>query len=91
MEEILFESEERTTRADAAALLRTVADRIEAGDPLTLSAGDESHTVEVPPEFTFEVKTEREREGDESELSVEFELEWDETGDDGAGDGLSVE
>ena len=80
MEEVLFKTEERQSRAAIAELLRAVADKLESGDPITLSAGEESLTLDVPENPTFEVKAERETEGSGTELSVEFELEWDENG-----------
>jgi len=92
MEEVLFETESTQSRADIAALLRTVADRLEAGDPVTLSSGDESVTLDPPARPTFEVKAERETEGSGTELSVEFELEWPENGGGASGGGeLQVE
>ncbi|MGQ3329626.1 MULTISPECIES: amphi-Trp domain-containing protein [Halorubrum] len=81
-EEVLFKSESAQSRADIAAYLRTVADSLEAGDPITLKRGGESVTMEPPAQPTFEVKAEREGPADAlGELSVEFELEWDEGGD----------
>jgi amphi-Trp domain-containing protein len=82
MEEVLFESEMVQSRADVAAYLRTVADRLDDDGRVTLSAGDQSLTVTVPARPTFEVKVEREGppEGP-AETSLELELEWDE-GDD---------
>jgi amphi-Trp domain-containing protein len=90
-EEVLFETEERTSRADVAAYLRTVADRLDAGADLTLAAGEQSTTLSVPDRPTFEVKVERETGGGDPELSVEFEIEWQEGSDDGESAGLSVE
>lgn len=90
-EELLFETEADRSRADVASLLRTVADNLEAGDPITLEAGDDSVTVSPPAHPTFEVAVEREGpEGGPTELSVEFELEWPEDGGDGSGE-LRVE
>lgn len=91
-EEVLFESESRQRRADIASYLRTVADSLENGDELTLSAGDQSVTMDPPAQPTFEVKAEREGPTDgPGELSIEFELEWDENGN-GDGDGkLTIE
>ncbi|MWG36746.1 amphi-Trp domain-containing protein [Halomarina oriensis] len=93
MEEVLFESETRLDRATIAEHLRAVADKLEAGDPVVLSAGSESVTMDVPARPTFEVKAERETGSGAPELSVEFELEWDEgQDDDGGTDGsFSVE
>jgi len=89
-EEVLFEDERTLERGEIADYLRTVADRLDAGDSITFSAA-ESITVEPPPRATFEVKVERETPtgGGRGELSVEFELEWDEN--DGSADGLSIE
>jgi amphi-Trp domain-containing protein len=80
MEETLFSSEQRQSRDEIAAHLRSVADKLETGEPLTLSTGTDSVTLDVPEEAEFEVKAERETEDGEPELSVEFEIEWDENG-----------
>jgi len=92
-EEVLFESESRQSRADIATYLRRVADNLEAGDPITLSAGEQSVTMAPPEQPTFEVKAEREGPADApGELSMEFELEWDENGGDGGKSGdLEIE
>lgn len=93
-EEVLFESESDQPREDIAAYLRTVAERLEAGDAITLRSGGESVTLEPPARPTFEVKAEREGPADgPGELSIEFELEWDEnTESDATGDGsLEIE
>ncbi|MFC4438020.1 MULTISPECIES: amphi-Trp domain-containing protein [Natrialbaceae] len=88
-EEVLFKFERSMERAEIADYLRTVADSVESGD-VTLDAGDESVTMSPPARPTFEIKAERETSssGGPAELSVEFELEWDE-GDEGdeSGDG----
>jgi amphi-Trp domain-containing protein len=89
-EKVLFESESSQSRSDVAAYLRRVADNLEAGNPITLRAGDQSVTMDPPSRPTFEVKAEREGPADGSgELSVEFELEWDENG--GGGGDLEIE
>lgn len=90
-EEVLFESESQQSREEIAAMLHRVADNLEAGESITLSAGDQSITMDPPARPTFEVKAEREGPADgPGELSVEFELEWDEDGG-GAGGDLSIE
>ena len=81
MDEVLFEVERNRSRHEIAETLRGVADKLDADEPLTLSSGDDSITLEVPSRPTFEVKAEREEEKSETELSVEFELEWDESDD----------
>jgi amphi-Trp domain-containing protein len=78
-EEVLFESESPQSRAEIASYLRTVAERLDAGEALTLRAGAEAVTMEPPARPTFEVKAEREGPAaGPGELSVEFEIEWDE-------------
>jgi amphi-Trp domain-containing protein len=90
-EEVLFETEESRSRAEIASYLRRVADRLEAGDAISLRAGEQSVTLTPPERPTFEVKAEREGPtGGPGELSVEFELEWPEGGEAGGGD-LEIE
>lgn len=59
-EEVLFESESRRARADVASYLRTVAENLEGGEPITLRSGSDSVTLDPPARPTFEVKAERE-------------------------------
>lgn len=90
-EEILFESESRQSRAEIATYLKRVAENLESGEAINLTAGDQSVTVEPPERPTFEVKVEREGPaGEPGELSIEFELEWDENADGADGD-LEIE
>jgi amphi-Trp domain-containing protein len=85
-EDVLFEAEHDLPRAEIASYLRTVADNLDDGGPITLKAGSETVTMEPPARPTFEVKAEREGPTDgPGELSVEFELEWDEDGSGNAG------
>jgi amphi-Trp domain-containing protein len=88
-EEVLFKFERSMDRADIAEYLRTVADSIDGGGDLSLEAGGESVTMAPPSRPTFEIKAERETSssGGPAELSVEFELEWDEGQENGDGDG----
>jgi amphi-Trp domain-containing protein len=85
-EEVLFKSESRQSRADVASYLRQVADKLDGSGDVTLKAGSESVTMNPPSQPTFEVKAEREGpEGGPYELSIEFELEWDENQSNGGG------
>ncbi len=81
-EKVLFKSESTHARQEIANYLRAVADRLEAGDGITLRSGDQSITLDPPGSLVFEVKAEREyskKKGPEhAKLSVEFELEWKE-------------
>ena len=92
-EEVLFESESRRSREEIAAYLRTVVESLESGSDVTFARGEESVTMEIPDRPTFEVKVEREGPADgPGELSVEFELEWDEDGESGGSGGeLTIE
>lgn len=92
-EEVLFETETPQSRGEIADYLRSVADKLDAGDAVTLSAGSESVTLDPPERLTFEVKAEREGPTDASgELSLELELEWDENAEGGDGSaGLEIE
>ena len=91
-EEVLFKSESSQSRAEIASFLRTVADNLEQGAAITLKAGDKSVTMDPPDRPTFEVKAEREGpSGGPKELSVEFEVEWDENADGGTGIGGPLE
>jgi amphi-Trp domain-containing protein len=93
-EEVLFKSENDQSREEIATYLRQVADNLDSGTAISLKSGGESVTLDPPARPTFEVKAEREGPaGNMTELSVEFELEWDEnaSGESGASDGLEIE
>lgn len=78
-EEVLFKSETELTRKEIASYLRKVAENLDSGTTIRLKAGDKSATLNPPPLPTFEVKAEREYASDSpSEISIEFELEWEE-------------
>jgi len=83
-EDVLFKSEQRMSRAEIASSLQTVVDKLDAGEAVTLQAGGDTVTLDPPAQPTFEVKAEREGPTNgPKELSVEFELEWPEGGEDG--------
>jgi len=93
-EEVLFKSESTQSREEIASYLRAVADKLDAGEAVTLSAGEQHQTMEIPARPTFEVKAERETDssGGNAEQSLELEIEWDENGGDGSASGsLSIE
>jgi amphi-Trp domain-containing protein len=91
-EEVLFESESTQSRSEIATYLRTVADKLDADGAITLSAGDQSVTLDPPERPEFEVKAEREGPADgPGELSIELEIEWGEGADGGSGGELSIE
>ena len=83
-EEVLFQSESTQTRGEIASYLRSVAEKLEQEGSITLKAGSESVTMDPPTQPTFEVKAEREGPANgPGELSIEFELEWDENSETG--------
>ncbi|ELY54328.1 hypothetical protein C491_19224 [Natronococcus amylolyticus DSM 10524] len=94
-EEVLFKFEQSMDRDEIADYLRSVADSVDGGGDISLEAGGESVTMSPPARPTFEIKAERETSssGGPAELSVEFELEWDEgsEGEDGSGGELRIE
>jgi len=86
-EEVLFKTERMQTRDEVAEYLRAVADKLDSGGDITLETGSESVTMDPPNSVEFEVKAERE--GPQSgpgELSIELELEWDESQSGATGD-----
>ena len=84
-EEVLFKSESHQSREEIASYLRKVADNLDSGNAINLRSGTESVTLNPPARPTFEVKAEREGPaGNMTEVSIEFELEWDENADEGS-------
>ncbi len=78
MEEVLFKTEEVQSRHQIAKYLRTIAENLENKQNITLRSGDDAVTLDPPTNPVFEVKAEREGEGDmEGEMSLELEIEWD--------------
>lgn len=91
-EEVLFKSETNQSRDEIAAHLRSVATNLEKAEPITLTFGGESVTMEPPARPTFEVKAEREGPTDgPGELSIEFEIEWDENSSENATESTQLE
>ncbi|WP_419780060.1 amphi-Trp domain-containing protein [Maridesulfovibrio sp.] len=89
-EVVLFKSEEKKTAAEAAEVLRLVADRVESGK-LILSAGGEPVELEIPGQVTLEIKAEEET-GSSGKVkrSLELEVEWAVGDDVGSGGGVSI-
>ncbi|TVM17395.1 amphi-Trp domain-containing protein [Oceanidesulfovibrio indonesiensis] len=72
---VLFKSEEKKSRGEAAAFLRELADKLEAGRIALRQAGEE--TVLEPSEMLeLEVKAEEETKSKGVQLSLEVELVW---------------
>jgi amphi-Trp domain-containing protein len=75
-DETLFESERRRSRADIAAVFRSLATALENDGPVTLEDGAHSVAIDPPEHPAFEIEVER----DADEMSLELELEWNEQG-----------
>lgn len=80
MADDLFDYEEPRSAAEAAAVLRELADGLEGGS-IEFAGGDETVVVEVPDEVTLELELERETDEDGSgEIEVEVEFAWETPG-----------
>lgn len=90
-EEVLFEIERQQPRDDIAEYLRSVAEKLETSEDITLRSATDSVTLEIPNRPTFEVKAEREGTAPNTELSVEFEIEWNENEESKERDNLTIE
>lgn len=71
-EEVLFEIEKKMGNPEIAENLRDIADKVEAGEAITLEAGTQKVELETDRDAVFEIKAERE----DGEESLELEIEW---------------
>ena len=74
-ETVLFKSEEKMSNSEAAALLRSLADKIETGK-VVLSQGDKEVRLKVPERVEVEIKAEKEAGKNTTKKKVEVEIEW---------------
>ncbi|MGA7277010.1 MAG: amphi-Trp domain-containing protein [Desulfocapsaceae bacterium] len=74
-ETVLFKNEEKMSRAEAAQLLRTVADKIEQGK-VVLKRGKSEVKLVLPAALEVEVKAEKEVGRSKTTKKLEIELEW---------------
>jgi amphi-Trp domain-containing protein len=84
---VLFKSEQGSTQSEAAAFLRTLADKVESG-AVILRQGKEELTLTLPHNLVLEVKAEEEthKRTGAKKMSLEVEIEWkdgDVTGESG--------
>jgi amphi-Trp domain-containing protein len=72
---VLMSSKERVSRTDAAAFLRQLADKLEAGS-VSLIQGDHEVLLDIPAQVKLEVdaKDKPKRRGTQRQL--EIEIEW---------------
>ena len=75
-EKKLFKSEERYSRADIAAFLRQLADKIEGGQVM-LQQGGQEQKLAIPHHLFMEIEVEDEvKTGRGTQHSLEVELKW---------------
>jgi amphi-Trp domain-containing protein len=74
---MLFRAEEWTSRSSAAALLRELADNLEAGE-VTLRRGEEEVTFSLPETIELEIELTEKVKEHKTERELEIEIEWTE-------------
>lgn len=74
-ETVLFKTEEKMTRHQAAELLRAVAEKIETGKVI-LQQGTQEVKIKIPERVELEVKAEKEVGKRRTKKKLELEIEW---------------
>lgn len=87
-ETVLFKTEEKMATSEAAAFLRTLADKVEKGK-VKLSQGKREVVLKVPSRVELEVKAEKEEGKRKTKKKIEVEIEWL-VGEKGDGGKLSI-
>jgi amphi-Trp domain-containing protein len=72
---VLYKSEEYMSRAELAAFLRSLADRVESGT-VVLTSGDEKTSVELDERVGLEVQYETKAKPKGTRHQLELEMEW---------------
>lgn len=72
---VLMKSKDRLSRADAAAFLRQLADKVESGE-VSLIQGSQEVSLEIPAQVTLEVDAEDKSKKRGTKRSLEIEMEW---------------
>mgnify|MGYP006281498675 CR=1 FL=1 len=75
MSNVVFKNEENISRSQISDKIRRIADSVEEGE-INLKAGGESVQLKPSEMCEFELKVEEESDG---EISLEIEIEWNET------------
>ena len=74
-ETVLFKTEEKMSRSQAAEMLRAIAEKIENGQVI-LRQGTEEVKLKIPDRVELEVKAEKEVGRRHSRKKLELEIEW---------------
>ena len=87
-ETVLLRSKEKTSRADVAAFLRALADKLDAGR-VVLQQGGQEVSLDVPERVELQVKAEEEEKGTRTQLGMEVEVQWY-VGEDASAGGVTL-
>jgi amphi-Trp domain-containing protein len=71
----LFKSKEQRDAKDVAALLRDLADKIEAGE-VVLKQGGQEATLEIPPRVDLKVKAKEKDKKKGTRVTLKLTLKW---------------
>ena len=74
-ETVLFKTEEKMSRNDAAELLRQIADKIDNGK-VVLQQGNKNVKLKIPGRVEVEIKAEKEVGRRKAKKKIEVEIEW---------------
>ncbi len=74
-EKVIFKSEKRMDREEAASHLRTLADQLAAG-VIVPGPGAAESLPPLPREIVLEIKAEEKNKKDGTKFSLEVEIEW---------------
>ena len=74
---ILFKAQEWKSRQSAAAFLRELAEKLEAGT-VTLRRGEEEVVFSLPETLELEIELTEKDKPDKTERELEIEIEWTE-------------
>jgi amphi-Trp domain-containing protein len=74
-ETVLFKNEEKLSVAEAAGMLRTLADKLEKGK-IKLRRADKEVVLDIPERVEFEIKAEKEESKKRIKKKIEVEIEW---------------
>lgn len=77
MKEILFKSEEKKSRKEAADIFRQIAEKIEGGN-IVLKKGSEEVSVDIPESVEVEIEASKKEKKGQSKKQIEIEIEWTE-------------
>lgn len=72
---VLMSSDTQVSRADAAAFLRQLADKLESGS-VSLIQGEQEVVLEIPAQVQLEIEAEEKPKKGGAKRQLEIEIEW---------------